>query len=98
MLEICVPISPKPYFFRQVECLYRSAQACGGLTGNVRMVVSVGEDIEPYEIAATQPWSDTNVIWRWAPREEFRELSYLLRCWTDSEFNPTPMWFSSYPS
>jgi hypothetical protein len=76
MLEIRVPISPKPYFFRQVECLYRSAQACGGLTGNVRMVVSVGEDIEPYEIAATQPWSDANVIWRWAPREEFRELSY----------------------
>jgi hypothetical protein len=76
MLEIRVPISPKPYFFRQVECLYRFAQACGGLTGNVRMVVSVGEDIEPYEIAATQPWSDANVIWRWAPREEFRELSY----------------------
>lgn len=76
MLEIRVPISPKPYFFRQVECLYRSAQACGGLTGDVRMVVSVGEDIEPYDIAATQPWSDANVIWRWASREEFRKLSY----------------------
>lgn len=76
MLEIRVPISPRPYFFRQVECLYRSAQACGGLTGNVRMVVSVGDDVEPYDIAATQPWSDANVAWRWASREEFRKLSY----------------------
>jgi hypothetical protein len=76
MLEIRVAISPKPYFFRQVECLYRSAQACGGRTGHVRMVVSVGEDTEPYDIAATQPWSNENVIWRWAPREEFRKLSY----------------------
>jgi hypothetical protein len=76
MLEIRVPISPRTHFFRQVECLYRSAQACGGLTGDVRMVVSVGEDVEPYNIAATQPWSDTNVIWRWAKREEFRKLSY----------------------
>ena len=40
------------------------------------MVVSVGEDIEPYEIAGTQPWSDANVIWRWVPQEEFRKLSY----------------------
>jgi hypothetical protein len=76
MLEIRVPISPRPYFFRQVECLYRSAQACGGRTGDVRMVVSVGEDMEPYDIAASQSWSDQNVIWRWAPREEFRRLSY----------------------
>lgn len=76
MLEIRVPISPKPYFFRQAEYLYRSARACGGLTADVRMVVSVGEDMEPYDIAATQPWSDGNVTWRWAPREEFRKLSY----------------------
>jgi hypothetical protein len=76
MLEIRVPISPRPYFFRQVECLYRSAQACGGLTGDVRVVVSVGEDMEPYDIAATQPWSDTNVLWRWVKREEFRKLGY----------------------
>jgi glycosyltransferase involved in cell wall biosynthesis len=76
MLEIRVPISPKPYFFRQVECLYRSAQACGGLTGNVRIVVSIGEDMEPYDVAAAQPWSDTNVIWRWAEREEVRKLGH----------------------
>lgn len=40
------------------------------------MVVSVGEDIEPYDIAAEQPWSDANVTWRWVPREEFRQLNY----------------------
>jgi hypothetical protein len=76
MLEIRVPISPKPYFFRQVECLYRSAQACGGLTSDVRMVVSVGGDVEPYDIAATEPWSVDHVVWRWVSREEFRKLSY----------------------
>ena len=32
--------------------------------------------MEPYDIAASQSWSDQNVIWRWAPREEFRRLSY----------------------
>jgi len=76
MLEIRVPISPRPYFFRQVECLYRSAKSCGGLTGQVRMVVSVGEDMEPYDIAATMPWSDENVVWRWVAREDFRRLHY----------------------
>lgn len=76
MLEIRVPISPKPYFFQQVKCLYRSAQACGGLTGQVRMVVSVGDDTEPYDIAATQPWSDERVVWRWVARDDFRRLSY----------------------
>jgi hypothetical protein len=75
MLEIRVPISPRPYFFQQVKYLYRSAQACGGLTGQVRMVVSVGDDTEPYDISATQPWSDGHVVWRWVRRDDFRRLS-----------------------
>jgi hypothetical protein len=41
------------------------------------MVVSVGEDMEPYDIAVTQPWSDENVIWRWASREAFRKLTIM---------------------
>ena len=40
------------------------------------MVVSVGDDVEPYDIAATEPWSYDNVTWRWVSREEFRKLSY----------------------
>ncbi len=75
-LEIRVPISPKPYFFRQVEYLYKSAVACAGPNTTIQMIVSVGEDMEPYDIGATQPWADENVSWRWVPREDFKTLSY----------------------
>lgn len=75
-LEVRVPISPKQYFFRQVEYLLRSILSCGGLMSNVRMVVSVGEDIAPYDIASLQPWSRDHVIWRWVDRDAFRKESY----------------------
>jgi hypothetical protein len=75
-LEVRVPISPRPYFFKQVEFLLRSMVDCGGLTANVRFVVSVGDDIDPYDIAATQPWSRDRVQWRWVDRAAFRRESY----------------------
>jgi hypothetical protein len=75
-LEVRVPISPRPYFFRQVEYLWRSILACGGQTSSARLVVSVGEDIAPYDIAARETWSGAQVTWRWVDREEFRRHSY----------------------
>lgn len=74
--EIRVPISPDEIFFRRVEYLYRSIRACGGITGEARLVVSVGEDIEPFDLAASQSWSDERVIWRWVDREAFRRQRY----------------------
>lgn len=75
-LEVRIPISPKSYFFKQVEFLLRSILSCGGLTANVRFVVSVGEDMTPYDIASTQPWSRRHVEWRWVDRDTFRRESY----------------------
>jgi hypothetical protein len=74
-LEVRVPISPTDYFFRRVELLYRSLRACGGTTGQADLVVSVGADIEPFDIAQTQPWSRDQIKWRWVDREAFRRDS-----------------------
>jgi hypothetical protein len=76
ILEIRVPISPKPFFFKQVEYLYKSVMESAGQTYKVKMVISVGEDMDPYDIGATQSWTDKNVSWRWVPREDFRRFSY----------------------
>jgi hypothetical protein len=74
--EVRVPISPTDYFFRRVEILYRSLRACGGTTGQADLVVSVGDDIEPFDIVQTQPWSRDQVKWRWVDREAFRRNSF----------------------
>jgi hypothetical protein len=70
--EIRVPISPREDFFRRVEFLQRSVRACGGLTAAARLVVSIGDDIEPFDVAAREPWSRDEVVWRWVDREAFR--------------------------
>lgn len=74
--EVRVPISPREDFFRRIEFLHRSLRACGGLTAQARLVVSVGDDIEPFDIADAQPWSRDQVTWRWVDREAFRRDSY----------------------
>jgi hypothetical protein len=75
-LEVRVPISPTDYFFRRVQFLHRSLRACGGATGQADLVVSVGADIEPFDIAETQPWSRDQVKWRWVDRDAFRRDSF----------------------
>ena len=75
-IEVRVPISPKPYFFRQVEYLRRSFVAKGGLAASARFVVSVGEDCEPYDLYAVNPWSVGRIEWKWTDREAFRRMSY----------------------
>ena len=74
--EIRVPISPREDFFRRIEFLHRSIRACRGDTANAHLVVSVGDDIEPFDIAGREPWSRDQVTWRWVDREAFRRLSY----------------------
>jgi hypothetical protein len=74
--EIRVPISPRKCFFRRIEFLHRSLLACGGLTAAARLVVSVGDDIEPFDIVAREPWSRGKVTWRWVDREAFRRDSF----------------------
>lgn len=75
-LEIRVPISPTGIFFRRIAHLSRSIRACGGETARARIVVSVGADVEPFDLAGAQSWSDENLVWRWADRDAFRRHSY----------------------
>jgi len=75
-LEIRVPISPTRLFFRRIMYLARSVRACGGDTARARIVVSVGDDVEPYDVASVQEWTDDKIVWRWADRGEFQRFSY----------------------
>lgn len=74
--EVRVPISPKPHFFRQIEYLKRSFEVNGGVAASSRFVVSVGEDCEPYDLHAAQPWSLGRIDWKWVNRDAFRQMSY----------------------
>ncbi|MGD0967232.1 MAG: hypothetical protein ABR949_02995 [Candidatus Aquilonibacter sp.] len=75
-VEVRIPISPKPHFFRQVEYLQRAFAANGGLAASARFVVSVGEDCEPYDLYEINPWSLGRIEWKWVDREAFRRMSY----------------------
>lgn len=93
-LEVRIPISPTPHFFRQVDYLVHSFVLAGGIASRARFVVSVGEDCDPVDltkVAPVRPLTREKVEWRWANREEFRRLSYTatnldrLRCQTDAD-------------
>jgi hypothetical protein len=75
-VEIRIPISPAPHFFRQVEYLCRAFAERGGLAADARFLISVGEDCEPYDLYASNPWSRERVSWSWVDRELFRRFSY----------------------
>ena len=75
-VEVRIPVSPTPHFFRQIEYLSRAFAAYGGLAANARFRVSVGDDCEPYDLAALNPWGGKRVDWHWADREQFRAISY----------------------
>ncbi len=76
-LEIHIPISPKQSFFTMIHYFAASLQLNGGPLADTHIVVSVGDDCEPYDIAPTLPHlSRYNISWRWTDREFFREHSY----------------------
>jgi hypothetical protein len=76
-LEIHIPISPAPSFFTMIHYFAASLRLNGGILSEAPIIVSVGEDCEPYDIAGTLPHLDSyNISWRWTDRALFREHSY----------------------
>lgn len=76
-LQIHIPISPTPSFFTMVGCFAASLRAFGGRFSNARVVVSVGEDCDPFDIAAARPeLARYDITWRWTDREAFRKATY----------------------
>ena len=86
-LEIHVPISPTPSFLTMVHMFAESIRSFGGRFCDSRIIVSVGEDIEPFDVEASRPeLKGYDVQWRWADRAFFRQHGYFvtgLRRWTE---------------
>jgi hypothetical protein len=80
-LEIRVPISPTPDFFRRVHFMAASLRRIGGVLADHEFVVCVGGDEEPDDLYERVPWSKNYpIIWRWADRERFRQDGYWETC------------------
>lgn len=76
LIEVRVVISPTPFFFRRVHFLAASLKTLADM-GPYEITVAVGEDVEPYNLYAAQPWSQRYPLtWRWVDREAFRRDSY----------------------
>jgi hypothetical protein len=76
-LQIHIPISPTPSFFTMVQYFAASLRRYGGRFADAHLIVSVGEDCEPFDVAAAHPHlARYGITWRWADRESFRRHSY----------------------
>ena len=76
-LQIHIPISPTPSFFTMVQYLAASLRRYAGLFADARLIVSIGDDCEPFDIAAAYPQlAPYGITWRWVDREAFRRHSY----------------------
>jgi hypothetical protein len=76
-LEIHIPISPTPSFFTMIRYLAATLRENGGVFSNARLIVSVGEDCEPFDTAAAHPeLARYQIAWRWVDRSAFRKMSY----------------------
>jgi len=77
LLEIHIPISPNQHFFTMLHYFAASLWVNGGRLADSRIVVTAGEDCEPYDLYRDNPWSRLyNLEWRWVDRELFRRQSY----------------------
>lgn len=60
-----------------VHMFAESVRSFAGAFSDARIVVSVGEDIEPFDIACARPeLKPFGIEWRWTDREAFRRHSY----------------------
>ena len=76
-LEIRIPISPKPFFFRRIHYLVASLAEFAGPYRDARVTVVMGEDCDPFDVAAQQSWSSEYPIeWCWMPRELYQRDIY----------------------
>lgn len=76
-LEIHVPISPTAPFFTMIHMLAESVRSFAGRFSDARIVVSVGEDIEPFDVDRARPeLKPYGLEWRWTDRELFRQHSW----------------------
>lgn len=76
-LQIHVPISPTPSFFTMVHMLAESVRSFAGKFADARIVVSVGDDSEPFDIERERPELEQyGIEWRWVSRDQFRRHSY----------------------
>ena len=76
-LQIHVPISPTASFFTMVHMLVQSVRSFGGAFSDAHFVVSVGDDVEPFDIDSARPeLAPYGIEWRWADRDQFRRHSY----------------------
>jgi lipopolysaccharide biosynthesis glycosyltransferase len=76
-LQIHIPISPTPSFFTMVHMFAESVRSFAGQFSDARIVVSVGEDIEPFDIDRARPeLKPYRIDWRWTDRALFRRHSY----------------------
>jgi hypothetical protein len=76
-LEVHVPISPTPSFFNMIQYLAASLWRYGWPNEDVRLIVSIGEDSEPFDVNAAYPeLKRYGIIWRWVNREAFRRYSH----------------------
>ncbi len=76
-LELRVPISPTPHFFRRIHFLAASLRRLGRGLADHEIIVFVGGDEDPRDLYQALPWSrNYPIIWRWADREAFRRDNY----------------------
>ncbi len=76
-LEVHVPVSPTPTFFRMIQCLARSLRMFGGSFRDAPIILSVGDDRIDPTWAAQHPWlGPLGVELRWVPEAFYRAHSY----------------------
>jgi hypothetical protein len=76
-LQIHVPISPTPSFFTMIQYLAASLWRYGWPNQDRRLIVSIGEDCEPFDIDAAHPeLARYGITWRWTDREAYRRHSH----------------------
>jgi lipopolysaccharide biosynthesis glycosyltransferase len=76
-VEIHVPISPTESFFQQVHYLAVSLRHRGGKLRDSPIIVTVGEDCEPFDIGRKLSWPRHYPIeFRWLPRRLYQQHIY----------------------